>query len=65
MSYIKHHDCVWQITPKIFHQHFYRRCWHDNSLDNSMPRDTVDIIQNKMLKGKVFKNIIYLFQGGQ
>ena len=30
-----------------------------------MPKDTVDIIQNKMLKGKVFKNNIYLFQGGQ
>ena len=25
-----------------------------------MPRDTVDIIQNKMLKDKVFKNNIYL-----
>ena len=30
-----------------------------------MPRDTVDIIQNKMLKDKVFKNNIFLFQGGQ
>lgn len=52
---------MWQITQKIFYKHFHRLDWHENSLDKSMLRETVDIIQNTMLKGKVFKNNIYLF----